>query len=254
MVQRALPNFGAGRLYGTRQDVANSTPLEFAVLQGCDFDFSFTTKPLYGTDQVAVFIARGEAKFTMKAKSAVMSGLLISSIFWGIAPTAGQLAVQAAEAHAVPAISPYTVTPTPPNSGTFAGDLGVSYANGGAPLELVSSSPAQGQYSQAAGVYTFAAADEGAAVVISYTYSLSATGQKIALTNQELGTTPFFSGVFRGRDPRSGLYNTLSVNRMTSSKLALSSKTSDYSVPEFDAEIMDDGTGNIGTMSFGDLS
>ena len=86
MTTRALANFGAGRLYGTRQDIANGTPLEFAVLQGCDFDFSFTTKPIYGTNQYALFVARGEGKLTMKAKSGVMSGQLISSIFFGIEP------------------------------------------------------------------------------------------------------------------------------------------------------------------------
>lgn len=256
MTARALASYGAGRLYGTRQDVTGGTPLEFGALQGCDLDFSFTTKAIYGTDQFALFIARGEAKATLKAKSATMSGLLVSSIFWGISPTAGQTALAAAESHSVPATSPYTVTIAPPNSGTFAADEGVAYANGNMPLTLVASSPSQGEYSvnPETGVYTFAAADEGVAILISYTYTCSTPGQKIAITNQELGTTPYFSGVFRGRDPRSGLFQTTVINRMTSSKLALSSKTSDYSIPEFDAEVMDDGTGNIGTMSFGDAS
>jgi hypothetical protein len=254
MAARALGNFGAGRLYGTRQDVSNQTPLEFAVLQNCDFDCSFTTKPLYGSNQFALFIPRGEAKMTLKAKSAVISGQLLSSIFWGISPTVGQTALVAAESHSVPGSSTYTITPTPPNAGTFATDQGVAYASGGTPFELVASGPTQGQYSVSAGVYTFAAADASAAVLISYTYTCSTPGQKIAITNQELGPTPYFSGVFRGRDPRSGLFNTLILNRMTSNKLAISSKTSDWSIPEFDAEIMDDGAGNIGTMSFGDLS
>jgi hypothetical protein len=255
MTQRALPNFGAGRLYGTRQDISGATPLEFAVLQGFDLDFSFTTKSLYGTNQFAIFIARGEAKATVKAKSAVMSGLLVNNLFFGQSLAAGQLALQAAEAHVVPA-TPYEVTVAPPNSGTFVSDQGVSYANGGVPLQVVASSPTVGEYAVNAstGEYTFAAADAAAAVVISYTYTFSSAGQKLVITNEELGTTPYFSAVFRGRDPRSGLYNTLVLDRLTSSKLAISTKTGDYAIPEFDAEIMDDGTGNIGTWSFGDLS
>lgn len=254
MTQRALATFGAGRLYGTRTDITNGTPLEFGVLQGCDFDLSFTTKPIYGTNQFAIFVARGEAKWTMKAKSGIMSGQLMSSIFFGIAPAAGQTALAAAVSGSIPGSSTYTITPTVPNSGTFLSDEGVVYAATGIPFQEVASVSAAGQYSQSGGTYTFDSADASAAVLMSFTYTMTGSGQKVALTNQELGTTPFFSGVFRGRDPRSGLYNTMILNRMTSSKLSLSSKTSDYQIPEFDAEIMDDGTGNIGTISYGDLS
>jgi hypothetical protein len=253
MTSPALASFGAGRLYVQNTDIVPATPREFGLLQSCDFDFSFSTKPIFGTNQFAAFVARGEAKWGMKAKSGLMSGGVINDIFFGQTLVAGQTALQAVEAHTVPASSTYTITPTAPSSGTFASDQGVNYSNG-MPLQLVASGPTVGQYSQSAGVYTFAAADASAAVVISYTYTFTSAGQKVAITNQPLGTTPFFSGVFRNRDPRSGLFTTLVINRMTSSKLTLNSKTSDYEIPEFDCEIMDDGTGNIGTMSFGDLS
>jgi hypothetical protein len=189
----------------------------------------------------------------MKAKTGLMSGTVLNSLFFGQTLVAGQTALQVAEAHTVPGSGSLTVGLSVPNSGVFAADEGVSYVGGG-PLQLVSALTAAGQYMQSGGTYTFDVADENAAIAISYTYTYSTAGQKIALTNQQLGTTPFFSGVFRNRDPRSGLYNTLVINRMTSSKLTLSSKTSDYTIPEFDCEIMDDGTGNIGTISFGDLS
>jgi hypothetical protein len=51
--------------------------------------------------------------------------------------------------------------------GLFATDQGVTYANGTA-LTKVAGSPAIGQYAFANGTYTFAAADQGAAVLISY--------------------------------------------------------------------------------------
>jgi hypothetical protein len=70
------------------------------------------------------------------------------------------------EAWNVPATGPYTVTPLAPY-GPWATDQGVTYANGTA-LTLVAGTPAKGQYAQAAGVYTFAAADDGAAILVSY--------------------------------------------------------------------------------------
>ena len=46
----------------------------------------------------------------------------------------------------------------------------MSYAATGAPLTPVAGAPGSGQYSVAAGVYTFSAGDAGAAVLISYGY------------------------------------------------------------------------------------
>ena len=52
--------------------------------------------------------------------------------------------------------------------GAWASDQGVTYAATGIALSAVAGSPAQGQYSVAAGDYTFNAADDGAGVVVSY--------------------------------------------------------------------------------------
>jgi hypothetical protein len=71
------------------------------------------------------------------------------------------------ESATVPASpGPYSVTAAAP-FGPWASDGGMSYANGTA-LVAVTGSPAAGQYNVAAGVYTFAAADAGAAVLITY--------------------------------------------------------------------------------------
>lgn len=61
------------------------------------------------------------------------------------------------------------VTPAP-LYGNWASDQGVAYALTGAALTLVASTPAEGQYSVSAGVYTFAAADASAALLVSYGY------------------------------------------------------------------------------------
>lgn len=68
----------------------------------------------------------------------------------------------------VPFSAPYSVTAAAPY-GDWAMDIGVSYANG-APLAAASSPPAAGQYNAAAGVYTFSAADAGAAIALTYGY------------------------------------------------------------------------------------
>lgn len=250
-----LPAFGSGRMYGTRTDTPD-TPVEFGLLQGIKLDHSFTTKALYGSSQHAIFIARGEAKLTVSAEVAKISAKQFGSLYFGIDPTAGQFILQTAEQHSIPAITPWQVTIAPPGSGVFASDAGVIYAAGanvGEELTLVSASPTTGQYSvnAATGVYTFATGDASAEVAISYTYTAT-TGQKIAITQQELGTTPTFKVVLRERDPQTGLYQTVVLNRVASNKLSLATKTSDWGIPSFDMEAMDDGTGNIGTWSFGD--
>jgi hypothetical protein len=61
---------------------------------------------------------------------------------------------------------PYTVTAAGP-LGPWASDSGVSYANGPA-LTPVAGNPSAGQYVVAGGVYTFAAADAGANMLLSY--------------------------------------------------------------------------------------
>lgn len=75
------------------------------------------------------------------------------------------------ENQTIPAMGPYTVTVT--NAAAFAGDYGVTKA--GTPMTKVTGAPAAGQYAvnTTTGVYTFAAADAGAAIVITYSYTIS---------------------------------------------------------------------------------
>jgi hypothetical protein len=71
------------------------------------------------------------------------------------------------EAAAVPtAPGPYNVTAAAP-FGPWAGDAGVTYDRGTA-LAPVAGTPSAGQYNVSGGVYTFAAADAGAGVLVSY--------------------------------------------------------------------------------------
>ncbi len=72
------------------------------------------------------------------------------------------------EAAAVPATAPFMIAAQAPY-GAFESDGGAAYADGTA-LTPVASSPGAGQYAVAAGLYTFAAADAGAAVTLTYGY------------------------------------------------------------------------------------
>lgn len=68
-----------------------------------------------------------------------------------------------AELHTVPSTSQYTVQ----TNLVWLEDLGVTLADG-TPLTKVATGPTTGEYSVSAGSYTFAAADAGVAVLISY--------------------------------------------------------------------------------------
>lgn len=75
-----------------------------------------------------------------------------------------------AEPHTIPGSSAYVVKAVAP-FGEWALDLGVSLVGGAALIAVpASSTPSAGQYSVAAGVYTFAAADAGKAILLSYGY------------------------------------------------------------------------------------
>lgn len=68
------------------------------------------------------------------------------------------------EVHPVP-VSPHQVTVS--QAATFSCDQQVNYANGAALLR-VAAAPAQGQYSVAAGIYTFNVADVGQSLTFAY--------------------------------------------------------------------------------------
>jgi hypothetical protein len=179
-----------------------------------------------------------------------VSGLAFASLFYGVAPIQGQLATSFAEAASVPAVSPYTATCA--NSTTFADDYGVVYAATGLPLVKVAANPTIGQYMVSAGIYTFAAGDSGRALLLTYTYQLSAAGQKFAVTNQLLGTTPTFQAQFF--TTFQGQAVSLKLNNCTSSKLSLQTKLEDFTIPEFDFSCFADATGTIMTWSFAEAS
>ena len=248
--------FGAGALWGNRTDVTGSGigPDQFGILQDVQIDWDWTTKELWGQFQFPVDIARGQGKITGKAKFARIFGAIFGDLFFGQTPAAGQLTVSENEAATVPASTPYTVTVA--NAANYVDDLGVFYAAGasaGNRFTRVATPSAAGQYSVnlATGIYTFAAADAGATLLVSYLYTVSSTGRKLVLTNQFMGNTPTFKATFyttkTTQSTPAGL--TLVLNACTASKLSLPTKIDDYEIQEFDFSAFADPTGTIGTLS-----
>ena len=245
--------FGSGVLFGTRTDVANSTPVQFGALQDVSVDFSFDSKELYGQNQFPLAVARGKGKVTGKAKLARILARSFNDLFFGQTLSTGQV-LTAFQENGVVSATPFTVTVA--NSATFVEDLGVSYAgpaNAGIPLEKVASAPAAGQYSVAAGVYTFASTDTGVGVLISYRYTpVSTVGQSIAITNQLLGTTPQFSCALY--TSYQGKQMNLTLNACIANKLQIATKIEDFTIPELDFAAFADQSGNIGQLSFAEAS
>jgi hypothetical protein len=246
--------FGSGALWGERTDLGTVTgvgPRQFGVLQDVTIDFDWTDKELYGQYQFPVAIGRGQAKITGKAKFARVLGLLYSDLFFGIATSTGQFGVQEYEADTVPATTPFQITVA--NAASYNDDLGVYYATGsqaaGAPFNRVTTPSAAGQYSVnfATGVYTFSSADAGLAVLISYTYNITSTGQKITITNQLMGTMPTFKATFY--TTYSGKGTALRLNACTASKLSLPTRIDDWTIEELDFMAFADPTGTIGYFS-----
>lgn len=238
-------NFGTGAVFGVRTDIANSSPVALGVLQDVEINFSFDKKPLYGSSQFAIANARGKGKIEGKAKAARIAAATWNALFFGQTLATGQTLAALNEAGSVPAATAYTVTAA--NSVKWVSDLGVSYANTGMPLTQVSGAPTTaGQYSVAAGVYTFNVADAGLPVLLNYLYTATA-GFTISLANLPLGTVPTWRAVFTSS--YAGKQALLQLNACTSDKLTFPTKQDDWTIPELDFEAFADAAGNIGFLS-----
>jgi hypothetical protein len=242
--------FGSGALWGERTDLGITSgigPRQFGVLQDIAIDFDWTNKELYGQFQFPVAIGRGQGKISGKAKFAQILGLLYSDIFFGITAATGQFGIAEYEADTVPASSPFQVTVA--NAASYNDDLGVTYAATGQRFNRVTTPSSAGQYAVnfATGVYTFAAADENQAVLISYTYNITSSGNKITLTNQLMGILPTFKATFYTTYQNKN--TALRLNACAANKLSLPTKIDDWTIEELDFMAFADASGTIGYFS-----
>lgn len=246
--------FGSGAVWGTPltdangNTISNPTPVLIGVMQDISVDISFDTKMLYGQNQFPVALGRGKGKISCKAKFGQINGQLLNSLVFGQTLLTGAvLDYRDITGTAVPASTPFTITPTPPGSSTWSRDLGVVDQNG-LPMTAVASGPTTGQYSVAAGVYTFAAADEGKQVFISYQYTMtSTTAKQSTIMNVAMGAAPTFRCDLLHSFSNKGL--SLSLYNCLSSKLSLASKQDDFAIPEMDFDAFADSLGRVGLWS-----
>ena len=237
--------FSAGVLVGQRTDITGTTPVKFGAVQDVSLDFSGDLKELYGQNQFALALGRGKTKIELKAKFGQIRGQVFNDLYFGTTLGTGQTLFADSELGSIPGSSPYTVTAA--NSATWTKDCGVFYAATGLPLAPVASGPATGQYSVAAGVYTFSTADHGLAVLLNYEYTAT-TGTSIAIGNPRMGVTPSFSAVFS--QLFQGKQATFQLNNCVSSKLTWGTKQDDFTIPELDFQVSADASNNVGTISF----
>ena len=234
--------FAAGFLFMKAPvTVANPvpTPRNFGQLQEIQFEDNFDTQKLFGTGSAALREFRGHRNISVKAKYARINLSLWSESFYGGTVSTGASLIQFQEVHTIGA-TPYQITIAPPNSGTLDELLSVTYADG-TPLKQVASSPTQGQYSIAAGVLTFAAADTGVVVLLSYSYTVT-TGQSVQVPTTLQQESPYFEVVLG--NPTDGGYQR-KLFKCSSSKLSASMKQGEIVYPDFEITVLDPGTGMI---------
>lgn len=246
--------FGAGVIWATPlvdafgNTITNGTPVQLAVCQEIGMDEGFETKKLYGQNQFPVDAGRGKGNLGIKAKFAQVNGLVVSSLYFGQTLSSGLDGHVFDVTGATIPTTPFQITPTVPSAGTWARDLGVRNANG-VPMTKVASAPTTGQYSVAAGVYTFAAADTGLQVFISYAYTATVVGAtKMTIQNLPMGAAPIVAlEVFFSKN---GKQFGTRYPQAIASKLGWQSKLDDYLVPELEFEGFADSAGNVMYRSF----
>lgn len=234
----AIPNGG--------NQPTNPSPVQIGVLQNVKLTFSGDIKELKGQLQYPVDSAVGNRSIKGSFSFARMTLQAWNNLFFGESAvgTGGKSFAQNVPA-AVPASTPYTVTPTVPGSGTWASDGGVFDATTGVQLQPVSTSPTTGQYTVSAGVYTFAAADEGRALLFDF-YCTTTTGSVLTINNHVMGFAPIVSLYLTM--PYQGFDRNIYLPNVRIGKLDLATKQDDYTMTDTDFQAFADPSGVVGKI------
>jgi hypothetical protein len=237
--------FAAGTLIATPIGVSGpQTPIKFGVLQDVDLSMSADLKPLYGQNRVSIALAPGKTKIELKAKFAQINAALFNNLFFGGTIAATQTLFQDSEALTVPATGANTVSSA--HASLWTADEGVVYQASGLGLTAAATPSALGQYSVAAGVYTFESLDASALVYASYLYS-SATGEQITFGNPKMGVGPSFSVMLN--QPFDGRQATYIFPVCQASKLQIPTKQDDWVIQELDFEVAANAAGIVGYIN-----
>jgi len=258
----ALAVFGPGSLYVTRNDIPNQTPINVGYCNEFSYDESAESKALYGSLQYALAEARGTIKATGKIKAAKLSGIALNAVFHGQSFAAGSLVMSQTELGTL-----LTNAVTVANAAHFDTDLGIIYASGasaGLPFQKMPPATPQatltvGQYTVAAGVYTFSTADQtaqaaaGATPLVGITYVFTSTaGQSLTVMNTPIGTTPTFQIDYATTDNGQAYYGRFFA--CVSTKLSKAFKLSDFMMPEIDFGFFANAAGQVYKAGYSEVS
>ena len=252
------PLFGTGLATLTSTASGAQTPIVVAVLQDISVDISSKVVDLIGGMQVAVDKAKAEVKWSGKFKSGYFAGGLIAAILSGSTIAVGSQQPIFGETFTL-AAGTYTTIKGALTIAGAAGDLGVFDTTANKFLTAVASGPATGQYVPAtsSGVMTFAAADNGHVIQVSYLYTAASTGTTITYNNQYMGTNTTFSfRLFNNYQAAQGGANVaaaagLYLPVVTIPKLSLAFKNAGFMEKSVDFECSANAAGQVATIYTG---
>lgn len=235
-------NFGSGRAFINPIGgnlATNPTPTEGLTLQDLSLDISQELVEQRGQYKFPDDVAPGDMKISGKLVIGRWDIDMFNQIMFGDVRAIGSKIVSANETHSIPATTPFTIAVS---STVFGTDLGVLYvgnppAGNQIKLDRVATSPATGQYAVSAGTYTFAAADEGLGVQISYQYSpASPAGFTVQANQQLMGYGPVSEIYFQMpyNSNSAGLASIIHLTQVRFSKLSAPIKRKGYTDVELD--------------------
>jgi hypothetical protein len=251
-------SFGSGYLYGLPLNGVQLTPVLLGTLQDVTYDISSSTKELFGQNQFAVAVGRGQAKFTGKAKMGSFSAEMWSTFFFGVgsdgsaAPTTVGAILGVDKEIGTTSTNTYQFANHA--SGTFDLNLGVYYTASGLYLTEAASAPAVGQYSVnlSTGTWTFNSSDTAAnaagGITVAYTWLPTAPTQLIMAINNNafpMGSAPTFEIVHHVPYQTGNTSMTVKVYGAMSSKLSFGFKNTDFTVPDIDFSMFANAAGKV---------
>ena len=183
-----MRQFAMGVIYAIPSG-ATPTGIPIAAVRDASQEDSSDKSPFWGEKKYAIDVGEGKAECSLKIKSADFHDDMIGLVISGSTSAAGSVLPAVSEPATIPA-SPFQVTVA--QSATFVEDAIVYNFNLGKRLTRVASAPTTGQYSVAAGVYTFAAADTTHKVEITYSYSSASVGKTRTMNNAAMGPSTGF--------------------------------------------------------------
>lgn len=238
--------FGTGRVFVVPTNLPGQG-IQIGTLQDIEVDVDQTIVSLYGQSKFPDAIAQGEAKITGKAKSGKFSLNLANQMLFGQTIATGYNNLIVDETSAIPG-TPFQITVV--NSATWVADLAVRFTLTGAPLtHIATGTPTTGQYTVTAGVYTFATADTGKSVAISYTYNVTSTGQNLAINQSLMGTQQAFAMYLKESDPTNGNTDTMILYQCVGSKLSIPYKNNNFMIQDIEWQCFANAGGQV--MSWG---